>query len=99
MLKILRAEHILAVFITGIFLLCDIAVLCFFISNFDPTPQITTADVVAEHRIIQTPALSVRTLMGTFPGKTADMNEDVIKQLDDVISAQLKTLSQTKSAP
>lgn len=99
MLKILRAEHILAVFITGIFLLCDIAVLCFFISNFDPTPQITTADAVAEHRIIQTPALSVRTLMGTSPGTVSDLNADVVKQLDEVISSQLKTLTQTKSTP
>lgn len=99
MLKILRAEHILAVFITGIFLLCDIAVLCFFISNFDPTPQITAADAVTEHRIIQTPALSVRTLMGTMPGQTTDMNADVVKQLDEVISSQFKTLTQTKSTP
>lgn len=99
MLNILRAEHILAVFITGIFLLCDIAVLCFFISNFDPTPQITSTAMATEHRIIQTPALSVRTLMGTTPGTVTDANADVVKQLDEVISAHLKTLTQTKSTP
>lgn len=99
MLKTLRAEHILAVIITGIFLLCDIAVLCLFISNFDPTPEIATSTVVAEHRIIQTPLLSVRTLTSTTLGGNTDLNEDVVQQLEDVISTQLKTLTQTKSAP
>lgn len=98
MLNKLRAEHILAVFITSIFVLCDIAVLCFFISNFDPTPEIATS-VAADHRIIQTPTLSVRTLMGTIPGQSTNLDVDAVKQLEEVISAQLKTLTQTKSAP
>lgn len=99
MLKTLRAEHILAVFITGIFLLCDIAVLCLFISNFDPTPEIVTSTIVADHRIIESPLLSVRTLTSATLGGSTDLNQDVVKQLEDVISTQLKTLTQTKSAP
>lgn len=99
MLKLLRAEHILAVFITSILLLCDVAVLCLFISNFDPTPEIATSTIVAEHRIIQTPALSVRTLTSTTFGGDTTLNADVVQQLEDVISTQLKTLTQTKSAP
>lgn len=98
MLNKLRAEHILAVFIAGIFVLCDIAVLCFFISNFDPTPEVATS-FATEHRIIQTPSLSVRTLMGTIPGQSIDTNVDAVKQIEEVISTQLKTLTQTKSAP
>lgn len=99
MLKTLRAEHILAVFITSIFLLCDIAVLCLFISNFDPTPDMTTSTLSAEHRVIETPLLSVRTLTSTTLGGSTNLNEDVVQQLEDVISTQLKTMTQTKSTP
>ena len=98
MLKILRAEHILAIILTSIFLLCDAVVLCFFISNFDSTPEMSSSDA-AEYHIVQTPALSIKTLIGTPQGPATDANANSVKQLNDVISAQLKTLTQTKVPP
>lgn len=99
MLKTLRAEHILAIILTGIFLLCDIAVLCFFISAFDPAPEIASATDVAEHHIVQTPELSVRSLTNATFGLGADSQKATVQQLEEAISIQLKSLTQTKSAP
>lgn len=99
MLKNFRAEHILAIFVTGLFLICDIAVLYFFISAFDPTPDIASQMEATEHRVIQTPMLSAKTLTVTTIGGDVDSKADAIEQLQKVLSEQLKTMTETKSAP
>lgn len=99
MLKFFRAEHILAVIVTAAFLLCDIAVLCFFVTAFDPAPDVTPFEAATEHRIIQTPQLDVRSLTSNTFGSNVEVKADAVKQLEDALSTQLQTLTQTKNAP
>lgn len=95
----LRAEHILAILVTGIFLLVDIAVLCFFVSAFDADPHIVKNHAAAEHGYIKTPELTPSTLTQmTLGGDTASKVE-AVKKLEEVLSTQLQTMTQTKTTP
>ena len=100
MLKLFRAEHILAIFVTAVFLLCDIAVLCFFVTSADTVTDITPSSFEsAEHRVIQTPEFGLRALSSaTFGGNTGQKAE-AVKQLEDALNTQLQTLTQTKNVP
>lgn len=99
MLKNFRAEHILAILVTGLFLICDVAVLYFFISAFDPSPDIASQIEATEHRVIQTPMLSVKNITVATFGGDIDSKADAIEQLQKVLSDQLQTMRETKSTP
>ena len=94
-----RAEHILAILVTGIFLLVDVAVLCFFVSAFDADPRILQNHASAEHGYIKTPELSPQILTQTTFGGTTQSKVDAVKQLEEALSTQLQTLTQTKPTP
>lgn len=95
----LRAEHILAIIVTGIFLLVDVAVLCFFVSAFDADPHIVRNHISTDHGYVTTPELTPRNLTQTTFGGTTSSKNEAVQQLEDALSTQLQTLTQTKHTP
>lgn len=95
----IRAEHILAVFVTGIFLLVDAAVLCLFVSAFDAEPTIIQHQLSTTHGYVETPELSVSTLTSNNIGSHSKETAAAIKDLEQALSTQLQTLTQNKTAP
>ncbi len=95
----IRAEHILAVLVAGVFLLVDVAVLCLFVSAFDAEPTIFQRHYAATHGYAETPELSVTNLMSTNVGSNSKETAEAIKELEQALSTQLQTLTQNKTAP
>lgn len=95
----IRTEHILAILVTGLFVLVDLAVLCFFVSAFDSEPHIVHNHYSAEHNVIVTPTISLDNLSLTTLGGTTESRADAVRELENALSTQLQTLTQPKNSP
>lgn len=95
----IRIEHILAIVVTGMFLLVDLAVLFFFVSALDVEPNIIRNHVVAEHGYVKTPELNLSNLTRTTFGGTVEDKVEAVRELEETLSTQLQTLTRTDTAP
>ena len=95
----IRAEHVLAVIVAGLFLAIDAAVLCLFVSAFDAEPTIIQHRLSSTHGYVETPELSVSNLATNNIGSKPKETTAAIKELEKALSTQLQTLTQTKTAP